>query len=445
MHFTYVLFTACIISIVTWIKVSIYLARRTGDWLHIGVAFSLLFAFSYPLKTIASMFGLYVLNPFDVHSAYIWQALILSNLSALLFILPFFSPYRVQSYSSPQNHRSQSIKKTFLLFFVALLIISFSHGLQSVVASLSFSGDALTARISERALERSNTSFSAILRSVGQVFLIISCINISNQWDSLGRATRSVFIALLSLSSTFLLLVSGSKFEALAPFAFTLLNYHIHNIQLGQKLTNPKTLLILAVSTIFLIMLAGYFRGFVVFRTLSDQNQFYLALVQLTNAFDAPDNLTLILSRVNDPLTGDLNLKPLTDNVLGLIPRYAWPDKPSVFGNLHIQSIYLYERFMGHDGEVISPSMAGEMIVSGGLFYLIPISYALGYFYKIHYIKAMSSNSWVWRSLYLFCFISLINIMRSGTSFISAYLLFFCSVSLVVFLSSLFRPFKISS
>jgi hypothetical protein len=150
------------------------------------------------------------------------------------------------------------------------------------------------------------------------------------------------------------------------------------------------------------------------------------ALIQTAYAFDAPDNLSFIMSRVDDWWAGDLAFAPtLQYTFLSAIPRVVWRDKPLVMGNQYIMQRYLPERFTDETGEVISPSMAGEMLVSGGFWFVIGWSLLLGIVLTLVYRWTQKHRrSPLALAVYVWLCLNVFNLLRSGTGIVSPLVIF---------------------
>jgi len=185
----------------------------------------------------------------------------------------------------------------------------------------------------------------------------------------------------------------------------------------------------------------GYVRGFGEEDEVYPQGKAIHAFTQLTNSFDAPDNLAVILLRMNDIWFGDLEFKPTIDYIfIKPIPRFLWPNKPLVLGNMYIMSEYLPERFTDYTGEVVSPSMAGEMIVSGGVLFMAIWSFFLGLLFAVFYQRAhRKESSPLSIVLYIWLILNVFNVLRSGTGIISPFIVFASVAGIVIFCSRILK------
>jgi oligosaccharide repeat unit polymerase len=428
-----VLFWALLADVMIWIGIAHFIAIAKKDVLHIGVIFSGLFIVTYPLKFLASLFGLAVMNPLVLPDEWLWLSFFVFNLSGFMFLLPMLAMKPVFRFSNLPEKVNESVRSNFswLMPVFAVLVIGISYGPQAITAVFSFSSDALQSRIEERGDERLGSGPLALFRTVGEVFLAFSLFKLAGAWNHRsGRARLKIFVFLAG-SCLFLLAVSGSKHQGLLPLFYFVLFVNLRAVTFSKKPWLFSSILKGGLLGIFLVGLFGIIRGFGSIEDISGYGMWFQVLVQLSNAFDGPDNLAYILSRMNSLWSGDLSFEPTFQYLAGTVPRFLWPDKPVIMGNLFIQEIYLFERFSSETGEVISPSMPGEMLVSGGIIFMCACSFLLGLFFTIHYRLAHRSNSWVWKVLYAFLAANVFNVLRSGTGILGAYILFAGAVFIV--------------
>ena len=143
----------------------------------------------------------------------------------------------------------------------------------------------------------------------------------------------------------------------------------------------------------------------------------HISIMQAVYAFGEVDNFAFILSRMTSLWFGDLYFQPIIQVFfISKIPRLIWSDKPLILGNLFIMERYLPERFTSHLGEVINPSMPGQLILSGGLFFMVCFSALIGLIYAYFYRNTYSRTS---ESIYIlghaFLVLNIFNLLRSGT------------------------------
>src|SRR5262249_8007483 len=157
-------------------------------------------------------------------------------------------------------------------------------------------------------------------------------------------------------------------YMAALPIAVFAIARNVERVRRSDRGFSLRTALALMPLALAGIGALGYLRGFGEFQRVEPQTSVMMqSLIQLHHSFDAMDNVVFILYRAHNIMWGDLFFAPTLQYVfIGLIPRFFWPSKPLIFGNQFIMREYIPERFFGVEGEVISPSMAGEMIVSGG-------------------------------------------------------------------------------
>jgi WzyE protein len=426
---------SCTVSALVWVAVGWAVAQARKDGLHLATIFSLLFAVSYPLKLIATSYGFASLNSVALGEEWRLRALGLANLSAAIFVLPVIlraMPARLdlQPTETPAQER-MSAAVGWLLTAMVLLIAS--YGFDSLWRILSF--EALTELREQRDQSRLFSAPTALMRDAG-TFCLITHFGIAIRgWERLGRGLRISYVLSCSAVAYVLLAISGSKYMGLLPFAIAILvanAIHIERHGRGFRFTQTAAWGLIAIVG---IGLTGYLRGFGEIPT--PDGFIVAALIQTAYAFDSPDNLSFILSRTENWWTGDLSFAPTLQYMfLSPIPRAVWAEKPLVMGNQYIMQRYLAERFTDESGEVISPSMAGEMLVSGGFWFVIVWSLILGILVagvyrwtQTHRGSRLSLAVYTWLCLNVF------NLLRSGTGIVSP-MVIFTTISAVVLVTS---------
>ena len=368
------------------------------------------------------------------------------NLSGFMFVLPMLLMKPVvgavnQGYLTRKVRLPQSL---WLLPTIAVVIIALSYGPRAIMAVLSMSTDLLQDRIAERADERLGSGPLALFRTIGEVILAISLYQWAKAWQTGAKSFRVKIVVVLIIICLLFLALSGSKHLGLLPLFYFLIFLNLTHLASGRSPWRFSRILRYGAAGILLIGLFGYIRGFGSIVDESGYGMWYQIAVQLSNSFDAPDNLTFILARMEDIWGGDLAFAPTLQYIAGVIPRFLWPDKPVVFANLFIQEIYLHERFTGATGEVISPSMPGEMLLSGGVFFMCIWSVMLGMFFAVHYRWAHRAGGWVFPALYVFLAANVFNVLRSGTGVLGAYILYAGALGVVWIMYAVLREVTVN-
>jgi hypothetical protein len=419
----------CAASALVWTLLGAGIAVKRRDGFHPGTIFCLLFAWNYPLKLIGTTWGFAVLNSSQLGSEWQLAALALSNLSAAMFVIPVLvaaKPPRPGGLAAAETRRRAS---GLGWLAVALVLMIASYGLFSIRNIFSF--DVLAEISEQRGETRTYSAMVALMRDAGTFCLITHFAVVMRRWAATRAGLRVMLMLAWGFVAYALLAVSASKYMGLLPCATGLLVANALRIQsTGRGFALSRTL---AWSALVVVGIsgAGYLRGFGAIQ--STESLALTSVIQMSHAFDAPDNLSFILSRIENPWTGDLAFAPtLQYLVISPIPRVAWPEKPLVLGNQYIMQRYLSERFTDEAGEAISPSMAGEMLLSGGIWFVIPWSFLLGVGCATVYRWAhrrrrspIALAAYVWMSLNIF------NLLRSGTGVVAP-LMTFIGVSVVV-------------
>lgn len=415
-----------------WCFLAWWISRIKRDPLHVGVIFCLLFALTYPLKSIATEYGFAVINSAELDLHWRLLSLGLANLAGLAFLIPIILVAKKELESTPELASSSphvTILWGWLVAFIFFIILSFGPSTFTRI----FSFEALSELNTLRGEERVGSSLSALFSSAGQVCLIMYMRSLVVALSSIGKVRRVGLIMLWLFIAYVLLAVSGSKYLALLPAVLFILLLNMSRVLAGDVWNFYRVIFL---STIGLVILGivGYLRGFGGILDEQDYGIAFHTFIQLINAFDAPDNLTLILSRTDDIWLGDLSFVPTIQYTFqGAVPRFLWSDKPLIMGNLFIMERYITERFSDHTGEVVSPSMPGEMLLSGGVVFMVLWSCVLGFLYALSYSYAHRRNRSVLSVLaYSWLALNVFNLLRSGTGIISPFIVFLLIASIVL-------------
>lgn len=409
----------CLISIFLWLYIASYIGKRSGDGFHIGIIFSLMFILTYPMKLIATKYGFSVMDSNSLGSVIQLEALLISNISAFFFILPVI----MHSLNLPAAKKGlvegyHLNRRAWLLLFWFSIILT--YGITPFVNI--FNPEALNDINHARGALRAGRSGNAIFSIIGKVSLTIYIVALVKDLSSSSHFNKLIILLCWVVGCYVLLAVSGSKQIALLPVFVFILVFAISKTKQLEGISLKRTLTIGA-GFIFTVALTGFLRGFG--QLQGDGTVVFKSFIQLINAFDAPDNLSFIMSRIDDFYLGDLNFVPTVQYVfVSWIPRFIWDTKPLIYGNMYIMELYFPERFNGFDKEVISPSMAGEMLVSGGVFFMAIASYLLGLLHAVMYHKAIFSDRLIWLVLYAWLAQNIFNVLRSGTGISGPFILY---------------------
>ncbi|HIP13073.1 MAG TPA: oligosaccharide repeat unit polymerase [Arcobacter sp.] len=420
-------------SLIINMMICLYLAYRiyqsTNDALHYGIIFLLLFIITYPLKIyITISYGINVLNVDEVPVNGYWFTIFISNTGAIIFIFPIFIFKKIivkSNQSLEIQNRILNKKSMFLwLLLLAISIVFLSYGFDAIKAVFSFSQQEMANRITERTGERVGAGLNAVLRSVGITLIYIYIMKISDNFSYFSKIKKLLLLVILLVSSYLLLAVSGSKVMALFPWVVFLLYYNRLKLRKNMHGISVKLLIYVGTLSLFSIALLGYIRGFGTIVSEYGYSATYLAFRQLTNAFDAGDNLLLLLHRMENIMFGEIYFHTTIDYLTSWIPRFIWADKPLVRGNQYIMQYIFPERFGGHMGEAISSSLHGQLLLDGGFFYMIFMIFIMGLLYRYLYYLFIRKNNFFLHIIYIWFTINIFGLLRSGFGIFSGFINF---------------------
>ncbi len=417
------------VSIAFWVFIAWRVSVRFSDAVHFGVLFALLFVVNYPLKLIFTEYGYpSAMDSMALEPIYRLKALGLSNLCALAFVAPLFFFKLRAPLGTPEDYpQVLQTKRTYLWLFLFLGFEIAAIGPEKLVFLLDFGRAHDLVEI--RTAERLNSALVGLFRFAATAALIMHMSSVASKWVLLGKKNYFVmFIVWPGIMYSFLVL-TGSKEGVLTLPLLAVILFNYYRRIYRQKFYSFQAVMGLLLVGVLLVGLLGYLRGF---GTLSG-NPFEQMLQQGLYAFDAIDNFSFIIYRMGDYWQGDLNFIPTMHNLfVSVVPRFLWQDKPLVAGNQFIMQLYLPERFTGHLGEVVSPSMPGEFMLSGGFFFMLFWSAAIGLLFHFFYFKLHQPKAKLFFLMgYLFLAININNLLRSGDGMLGVFVVF-CVVALFV-------------
>ena len=419
----------CLLCAFFWVLVGALIGWWRHDGFHIVTVFCFLFACTYPLKLIATQYNYAVMNPMQLGEYWQYLALGVSNCAAIAFVVPLLLWARRPRSMVPTIGDPPRSGVLWLIVFLALTLASYGTG-----SLFLLRGDQGLWRQTE-GLSRPGSAVGAILRDCAVAALMLYSQSLAYRWTRVRWRGRLALLVAAAALSYGLLALSYSKYVAALPIAIFLLSLNVERLRQSGRGMRLKAVLLMGPIALVAVGWLGYLRGFGVFSTEPQTSAMQQTLIQLLHTFDAIDNLAFILFRVHDFWGGDLFFAPTMQYIfIGLIPRFFWPSKPLIFGNQYIMERYLPERFYGFGGEVISPSMAGEMILSGGFFFMLIWSFLLGCLFAIVYRWAHQPNApRLVTMIYVWLVLNTFNLLRSGTGLIGALITFIFAASIVLF------------
>lgn len=398
---------------------------------------------NYPFKMIATQFGIAVINSNVFGKETQLLAMIVSDISAICFMLPLLlTPIhsgQEQKMAFKQEHQTKAyIKVTFVFMFLfMILLFCLANGKDSFKTMLSVS--LMKQRQVSLANMRIGSGFSALCSAgalICQYIIIWTCVF---NWSRLEKIWKLLFSLFLLFIMWYTYVMEFSKQNTLFPLLLIIVFYNISSFyNANRKKLSLFKLAFLGVLGLFLVAFIGFMRSFTSIATVKDL--FFSMYQQFFNAFDAPDNLTAILSRMNNIWVGDLGFKPLfLNSLIVFIPRSIWRGKPLLQGQMYIMSFYLQERFTGPLGESISSSIPGELITSGGIITMIILSLFMGMFYAYLYKNISNNkNSMFHQIAYAYAVIQLNAFCRSGTATINGIIFFIICAKIITTFHKLF-------
>ena len=327
----------CVVSACFWVLLAGFTGKFKRDYLHPVVMFSILFSISYPLKLIMSFYGFHTLDSMSVDDEVILLSIFVFNLAGIAFVVPLLVGKPIITDSNIFRIKAFPIYMTALLIVLFLII---SYGSEALGAI--FSTDGLRARIDERGGERVGSGLSALFRQAGSFLIIIFAM----QFIHTKNKKIVLFFVFILFYSWLALSLSGSKYEAFYMVVVSFITYYYYKRAKGIEILNFTRMILGFTGALIFVGLIGYARGYGAWEGESKHPFLLQTLYQLINAFDAPDNLIVLLDRGESWLTGSIGMTLARDYlILPFIPRAIWSGKPLVQGNQLVMESYFPERF----------------------------------------------------------------------------------------------------
>lgn len=175
--------------------------------------------------------------------------------------------------------------------------------------------------------------------------------------------------------------------------------------------------------------------------TADESMEFYFGLFLTSNSssFEGVDHLAEYLKRASwaQLLSGvDYGQAWLFNAALSNVPRAIWPEKPLIYGSASAQHWLHPETFQGAFANVaLPPSIIVDFFFAFGAIAGLGLAFLLGMGLRIINHALYTGTDLYIKSLSLFIFINMFNIVRGGTGFLGV-LLVFAAIAAVV----LWRP-----
>lgn len=403
----------CVLSSIVWIAVVLLLMRRYRDNLNIVSVLLMFYILNYPIKLIATKFGIHLIDSNQFGEGYQLTAIILSDVTTLFILLGFRLGSRVRPFKIVRE--SEDIQAVYGLWFWGLLFVLcgfMTYGATSVTRMFSYT-EMLEFR-TYRAEHRLGNGILGLL----MVVMDLCFFAIIYAWVHIRKRTiRSKVLALLILCFMWYTFANTlSKTSALSPVVVAVLMWNIKEVKAGRKGIKVRNIILLGIAGVALISMIELMDVKTI-ENISVGERVYLAIKSFFNpSYDVIDNLTAILYRVKDPVLGDLRWMPFLYNlILSKIPRSIWRTKYPGDGKLMIIEHILPEFYDGLQSSAASPSILGDALVSGGILLVLLAVLIYGFLFYWIYRKAMSSEKWVWVVLYCYSFIGLNSFCRDGS------------------------------
>jgi len=144
----------------------------------------------------------------------------------------------------------------------------------------------------------------------------------------------------------------------------------------------------------------------------------YIALVTTSSSFEGVGHLAIWLDRTDmvQKLIGvDHGKSWMFNTALSLVPRQIWPDKPLIYGSIAEQQFLYPAMFETLEFASLPPSFIVDFAHGFGIPVALALAFLLGAGLRLIDKGLYDSGNMILRSLALFAFLNMFNVIRSGT------------------------------
>ena len=425
----------CCLSIIVWLFVIIQIKKKEKDNLHPLIIFLLFYILNYPIKMIATKYGIYLINSNAIGEKTQLLALFLSDLSTMIIIALFCVKVRVKV---NLNERIWSGSYDFwnaAVFFVTLYAISgrIVYGIGSV--SRMFSMSAMMDYRAYRSVQNigggATSLFGAIMTISMYAFIYLGvCTTIKKSF-----CEKVIFFLLIVLMTWYGCAQTLAKTTLLMTPLALIISYQMCSRRKGKKGISLKWIGVSGVAGLYAVAVMELTDVMAV-RKVTEERSIALLKSFFNPSFDAPDNLTAIIDRMDNIWIGQLNFKPFFYNLfLSKIPRAVWPAKSPINGKIMIVKELLPEFYVSNSNyNSASPSIVGEALASGGMLFVLILSVVYGILFYNIYRGTKESDNLISNLLYIYFITNLNNFCRGGSDLLGNllyYWLLTCLICLV--------------
>lgn len=403
-------------SITLWTGIILYIRKKNKDNLHPIIILLLFYLLNYPIKMIATKYGIYLIDSNAIGEEKQIEALALSDFSMFFIYVAFSFKPKIR-----KNLTKRLLTNTYdfgnaYIFFTFVFIISgwISYGAESLSRMLS-----LSSMMDYRAY-RSVTGYGGGMGGLLSTIMTISIYSLIylGVAETYKKSLRKKLLFLLEIVifTWYAYAQTLAKTTLLMSPIVLLVSYHMCSKKNGGKGISLKLIGIIGVSGLFAVAVMELTDVLAV-REITGSRGVALLNSFFNPSFDAPDNLTAIIDRIDSIWFGQLSYKPFLYNLfLSKIPRVLWPGKSAINGKIMIVKNLLPEFFVSNTNyNSASPAIAGDALASGGIFFVVVISIIYGALFYNIYTTAKNTDNLIPNLLYLFLISNFNNFCRGGS------------------------------
>lgn len=433
----------CLFSIVIWSLVILRIRKKNRDNLHLNIIFLLVYILNYPVKMIATKYGIHLIDSNAIGEDKQLQAMIFSDISVMLMIGVFALKPKLKHHLDSRLWSGTYDFWNASIFFVILFAISgwISYGSGSISRMFS-----LSAMMDYRAYRWTN-SLGGGIRGLFAVIMTISLcafiyLGMCATWKkSFGK--KCVFLLMVILLTYYGYAQTLAKTDLLMSPIALIVSYQMCSKRDDGKGIPFQLIGVVSVAGLFSVAVMELVDVMAVHEVRESR---WIALLNsfFNPSFDAPDNLTAIIDRMDNIWLGQLMYVPFFYNLfLSRIPRAIWAGKSPLDGKVMIVKNLLPEFFVSNrEYTSASPSIVGDALASGGLFFAVILSVLYGVIFYNIYRNARDSDNLISNLMYLFLIINLNNFCRGGSDLLGNLLYYYVLICAICVIYKAFNKIR---
>lgn len=433
----------CVFSIILWITVILYIRKVKKDNLHPVIILLLFYILNYPIKMIATKYGIFLINSNVMGDEKQIAALALSDFSMLLLCGIFFIKPKIKGNLNNRLWPDSCNFGNAFVFFLFLFIFSAWAAYGTGTVSRMFS---LASMMDYRAY-RLGTGRGGGMGGLFGTIMTISMYSLSYLGIIVTYKKplkmKIIFLIGMVILTWYAYAQTLAKTTLLMTPIVLLVSFHMCSKRNGSKGISLKVIGIIGTMGLLAVAVMEL-TDVLAEREITGSKRMALLNSFFNPSFDVPDNLTAILERIDNIWLGELSFRPFLYNLfLSKIPRALWPGKSVINGKIMIVKSLLPEFYVSNTNyNSASPSIVGDALASGGIFFVIVISVVYGILFYNLYRAARNTDNLISNLLYLFLISNFNNFCRGGSDILGNLIYYYILICAICIIYRVFGRFK---